>query len=209
MQAKLSSPYYRREVPAHAVSFPRLSTASYSILSARYVTLRHVTPGTSRQRDAAGRCRRQRAFPAALAHRTPVGYPTPPGTASSMPRCCSLRRPAPGNRQQQQQQQTIDWSQRRAEPPTVGPLSSRDSTDRVRLDYSNSVRNGSSPWRSPIAEDLHVLLLQKLLLQNLYSAQIQACSNRRRWCRWVVQPSYMYLVRSTLSKTNSLAVLWE
>jgi len=29
------------------------------------------------------------------------------------------------------------------------------------------------------------LLLVLLLLQNLYSAQIQACSSRRRWCRWV------------------------
>ena len=30
-----------------------------------------------------------------------------------------------------------------------------------------------------------VLLLLLLLLQNLYSAQIQACLSRRRWCRWV------------------------
>ena len=31
-----------------------------------------------------------------------------------------------------------------------------------------------------------VLLLSELiLLQNLYSAQIQACSSRKRWCRWV------------------------
>jgi len=30
----------------------------------------------------------------------------------------------------------------------------------------------------------HFGLLLLLLLQNLYSAQIQACSSQRRWCRW-------------------------
>jgi len=31
----------------------------------------------------------------------------------------------------------------------------------------------------------YLLLLLLLLLQNLYNAQIQACSSGRRWCHWV------------------------
>ena len=55
-------------------------------------------------------------------------------------------------------------------------------------DYCHGFQRRKQPVTSAPSHGgslLLVLLLLLLSLQNLYSAQIQACSSRRRWCRWV------------------------